>query len=64
MRRRHWDDILNELNKMIEVKDQKEAEPLMKEFIDKCSRLYKPKNILKSRVKNHTHTTQTSKLKR
>ena len=55
VRKRHWDEILKELNQIMEAKTQEKAELLMNEFIDKWSKLYKSLNSLKSKVKNYTH---------
>ena len=55
VRKKHWDEILKELNRIMEAKTQEEAEYLMNKFIYKWSRLYKSLSNLKGKVKNYTH---------
>ena len=55
VRKKHWDEILKELNQIMEAKTQEKAENLMNKFIDKWSRLYKSLSSLRNKVKNYTH---------
>ena len=55
VRKRHWDEILRELNQIMEAKTQENAEYLMNKFIDEWSRLYKSLSSLKNKIKNYTH---------
>ena len=55
VRRKHWDEILNELDEIINSKDESEGKAKMEIFIDKWSRVYRSISNLRSKITDYTH---------
>ncbi len=55
VRKRHWDEILNELNEISDSKNKEEAEEKLEEFVEKWSRIYKSISNLKNKIDHYTH---------
>ena len=55
VRRRHWDEILKELDEIIDSKDEEEGKQKMRVFIEKWGKNYRSISNLKGKVDNYTH---------
>ena len=55
VRRRHWGEILKELNEIIKAENPSEGAKRLKEFIDKWSRIYRFMRNLEEETKHYTH---------
>jgi len=55
VRKRHWNEILSELDEIISSKDEDEGKRKMEIFIEKWSRIYRSLSNLRNKVQNYTH---------
>ena len=55
VRRKHWDEIIKELDEIINSKDETEGKSRMETFIDKWSKIYRSISNLKSKITDYTH---------
>ena len=55
VRKRHWDEILKELNQIMDCKDEKEGKEKMRLFVEKWRRIYRSISNLKNKIDNYTH---------
>ncbi len=55
VRKKHWDEIKEELDNVLDSDTQEEAKEKMKTFIEKWSRLYRHIINLKPKIENYLH---------